>query len=74
MTARYNYMMYKSHYIMGKPLYMHVASKPVCDLTSYKLRSCVLTSSLKLSVLCERLAIKIVISGLPIVNHGFRFR
>ena len=32
-----------------------------------------LTSSLKLSVLCERLAIKIVISGLLIVNHGSGF-
>ena len=31
-----------------------------------------LTSSLKLSVLCERLRIRIVISGLLIVNHGFR--
>ena len=52
----------------------YVASKPVCGLTSYKLRSSVLTSSLKLSVLCERLGIRIVISGLLIVNHGFRFR
>ena len=52
----------------------YVASKPVCGLTSYKLRSSVLTSSLKLSVLCERLRIRIVISGLLIVNHGFRFR
>ena len=33
-----------------------------------------LTSSLKLSVLCERLGIRIVISGLLIVSHGFRFR
>ena len=33
-----------------------------------------LTSSLKLSVLCERLGNRIVISGLLIVNHGFRFR
>ena len=32
-----------------------------------------LTSSLKLSVLCERLWIMIAISGLLIVNHGFRF-
>ena len=52
----------------------YVASKPVCGLTSYKLRSSVLTSSLKLSVLCERLGIRIVIFGLLIVNHGFRFR
>ena len=52
----------------------YVASKPVCGLTSYKLRSSVRTSSLKLSVLCERLGIRIVISGLLIVNHGFRFR
>ena len=51
-----------------------MASKPVYGLTSYKLRSSVLTSSLKLSVLCERLGIRIVISGLLIVNHGFRFR
>ena len=36
----------------------YVASKPVCGLTSYKLRSSVLTSSLKLSVLCERLGIR----------------
>ena len=52
----------------------YVASKPECGLTLYKLRSSVLTSSLKLSVLCERLRIRIVISGLLIVNHGFRFR
>ena len=54
----------------------YVASKPVCGLTLYKLRSSVLTtcSSLKLSVLCERLRIRIVISGLLTVNHGFRFR
>ena len=52
----------------------YVASKPVCGLTLYKLRSSVLTSSLKLSVLCERLGIRIVIPGLLIVNHGFRFR
>ena len=51
-----------------------VASKPVCGPNLYKLRSSVLTSSLKLSVLCERLRIRIVISGLLIVNHGFRFR
>ena len=47
----------------------YVASKPVCGLTSYKLRRSVLTSSLKPSVLCERLRIRIVISGLLIVNH-----
>ena len=52
----------------------YVACNPVCGLTSYKLRSSVRTSSLKLSVLCERLGIRIVISGLLIVNHGFRFR
>ena len=52
----------------------YVASKPVCGLTSYKLKSSVLTSSLKLSVLCERLWIRIVISGLLIVNRGFKFR
>ena len=51
----------------------YVASKPVCGLTLYKLRSSVLTSSLKLSMLCERLRIRIVISGLLIVNHGFTF-
>ena len=52
----------------------YVASKPVCGLTSYKRRSSVLTSSLKMSVLFERLGISIVISGLLIVNHGFRIR
>ena len=36
--------------------------------------SSVLTSSLKLSVLYERLRVGIVISGLHIVNHDFRFR
>ena len=48
--------------------------EPVCGLTLYKLRSSVLTGSLKLSVLCEILRVGIVISGLLIVNHGFRFR
>ena len=52
--------------------YCMQASKPECGI--YKLRSSVLTSSLKLSVLGERLRIGIVISGLLIVNHGFRFR
>ena len=53
---------------------LYVASKPVCGLTLYKLRSSVLTSSLKLSVLCEKLRIGIVISGLLILNHRFKFR
>ena len=53
---------------------LYVASKPMCGLTLYKLRSSVLTGSLKLSVLCEILRVGIVISGLLIVNHGFRFR
>ena len=54
----------------------YVASKFVCalTLTLYKQRSRVLTSSLKLSVLCERLRIRLVISGLLTGNHGFRFR
>ena len=52
----------------------YVASKPVCGLTVYNIRSSVLTSFLKLSLLCERLGIRIVFSGLLIVNHGFRFR
>ena len=53
---------------------LYVASKPVCGLTLYKLRSSVLTGSLKLPVLCEILRVGIIISGLLIVNHVFRFR
>ena len=37
----------------------YIASKPVFGLTLYKLKNSVLTSSLKLSVLCERLGIRI---------------
>ena len=58
--------------LLGIALY--VASKPVCGLTLYKIRSSILASSLKLSVLCARLRVGRVISGLLIVDHGFRFR